>query len=140
MGTHETLSRKSDVQIGSERSFGLVFAAVFAVIGLWPLLSFDAPRLWAIAVSLAFAVVAVIVPGWLKPLNHLWFKFGMLLHKVVTPVILAVVFFLTVTPIGWIMRLLGKDLLTLRFDAAADTYWKTRTPPGPAQGSLQDQF
>ncbi len=84
--------------------------------------------------------MAVFYPKLLAPLNHLWFKFGLLLHKIVNPVVLAIMFFLVITPIGLLMRALGKDPLRLRLDKAATSYWIDRTPPGPSPDTLGDQF
>lgn len=137
---HEDYARKDEVKVGSERSFGMVFAGVFALIGLFPLLG-DAPvRLWALGIAAAFGLVAIIVPAALKPLNRLWFRFGLLLHKIVNPLIMGLIFFLTVTPTGLIMRMLGKDPLRLKFDREAKSYWIERAPPGPAPETMKNQF
>ena len=85
-------------------------------------------------------MVAVVYPQMLAPLNRLWFRFGLLLHKIVSPVVLAIMFFLVFTPTGMIMRALGKDPLRLRLDKNATSYWIERTPPGPSPESLGDQF
>ncbi|MCA1907020.1 MAG: SxtJ family membrane protein [Magnetospirillum sp.] len=138
--TLETQGHSGPVQMGSERSFGLVFAAVFAIIALWPLKSGGDPRLWAVGVASAFLVVAVVAPKALKPLNLVWFKFGLLLHKVMTPLIMGLLFFVTVTPIGLLMRATGKDPMRLKRDPAATSYWITRDPPGPAPASMKNQF
>ncbi len=137
---HERTSVKDDTQMGSNRSFGLVFAAVFALIGLVPPLHGGHIRWWSVAISLAFLAVAFVVPAVLSPLNRLWFKFGMLLHHVVNPVILGFIFFAIITPMGVITRLLGGKLLTLGFDKAASSYWHRRTPPGPDPESVRNQF
>lgn len=138
--THESFRTNIEVKAGSERSFGLVFAVVFAVIGLWPLLDGGGVRLWALAVALAFLIAALLLPRALKPLNVLWFRFGMVLHHVVTPVVMGLLFFLTVTPVGLLMRATGKDPMRLRRDPAARTYWIDRAPPGPAPESMKHQF
>jgi len=139
-GLHEQFDRAGDVKAGSERGFGFVFAAVFLLVALWPLLAGDAPRYWAGAIALAFAVAAGLAPRVLAPLNRLWFRFGMLLHRIVSPLVMALLFFLTVTPIALILRLMGKDPLRLKFDRAARSYWIERAPPGPAPESLRNQF
>lgn len=138
--THETHKRTDQVKRGSDRTFGIVFTVVFALIGLWPLISGGGPRLWALIVAGAFLAVALIYPKILGPLNLVWFRFGMLLHRVVSPVILGLMFFVSVTPIALIMRALGKDPLRLKFDPDAETYWLTREPPGPSPDSLKNQF
>jgi len=137
---HESYTREEHVEGSSNRSFGVVFAVVFAIIGLLPLLFGRAPRLWALAVAALFLAVALLVPGLLAPLNRLWLRLGLLLHRVVSPVAMGIVFFGVITPMALVMRLLGKDPLRLRFDRNAPTYWIERHPPGPAPESLKDQF
>lgn len=127
-------------QMGSERSFGLVFAAVFLIIGAWPLKAGHDPRLWALGAAVAFLVIALAFPRALKPLNIVWFKFGMLLHHVMTPLIMGLLFFLTVTPVGLLMRATGKDPMRLKRDPKATSYWIDRAPPGPAPESMKTQF
>ena len=139
-GFHEDLNRHQDVQAGSERGFGIVFAVVFALIGLWPLTGDGGVRIWALAIAGAFLFIGFVFPRLLKPLNILWFKFGMLLHKVVTPLIMGLIFFVTVTPIALIMRATGKRLLNLQFDEQARSYWVERQPPGPAPETMRNQF
>ena len=87
-----------------------------------------------------FLLLAALVPGVLAPANRLWTKFGLLLHHIVSPIALGILFFLVVTPTGLLMRLFGKDPLRLRFDPDADSYWIKRDPPGPAADSLKNQF
>jgi hypothetical protein len=138
--THEDLSARQEVKPGSERSFGIVFAIVFALVALWPLTGDGQIRLWAAGIAIAFLALGFTYPRALTPLNMLWFRFGMLLHHVVTPVIMGLIFYLTVMPTGLIMRALGKDPLRRRFDADASTYWIMREPPGPAPASMTKQF
>lgn len=137
---HESYERSEDVRGSSDRSFGIVFAVVFAVIGLLPLLFGGGIRLWSLAVGGAFLLAALAFPSVLAPLNRIWLRFGLLLHKIVSPLILGIMFFLVITPMGVVMRALGKDLLRLRFDKAAPSYWIDRIPPGPPPESLKDQF
>ena len=125
---------------GSERSFGLVFAVVFIAVGLYPLLADAAPRWWAFGIAAALAGVALCVPKLLGPPNWLWYRFGLLLQRIVHPVVLAVVYFAVVTPTGLVMRVLGKDPLQLQFDPSAASYWILRQPPGPTPDSMQHQF
>ena len=108
--------------------------------GLWPLLDGHGPRFWSLAIAAAVLGVALFAPHLLRPFNRLWFRFGMLLHKVVTPVLMGVVFFLTVVPTGLIFRLFGKDLLRLRCDNDAETYWIDREPRGPEPDTMPNQF
>ena len=137
---HENLRREHKVPIGSDRSFGIVFAVVFLVIALWPVLSWHAPRAWALVVSALFAAIAFTLPALLRPLNYLWFRFGLVLHRIMSSLILAMLFFVTVTPIAFIYRLLGRDPLRLKFDAESASYWIVREPPGPPPDTMTKQF
>ena len=139
-GAHELQQRDEAVKTASDRSFGFVFAAVFAIVTA--IGAFGGSRLWPLWLALAalFLAAALAKPGLLKPLNRAWTAFGFLLHAVVSPVILAAMFYLCITPIGFLMRLTGKDPLRLRRDAAAASYWILRAPPGPAPDSFKNQF
>jgi len=137
---HETLERKNDIEVGSEKSFGIVFAAVFALVALWPLIHGEPVRWWALAVAAVFLAAAFVAQPLLKPLNILWFKFGMLLYKVVNPVVMALLYYLTVVPTGLLMRACGKDPLNRTFDTEATSYWIERDPPGPEPDSMKNQF
>lgn len=128
------------VAMGSERSFGLVFAAVSIITALWPMKTGGELRLWALGVAAAFLLAALGAPRALRPLNLVWFKFGTILHRVVTPVVMGLLFFLTVTPVGMLMRATGKDPMRLKRDPAATSYWISRDPPGPQPASMKNQF
>jgi len=106
----------------TNRSFGIVFFIVFLIISLWPLLNNDQVRYWALIVSILFLLLGIINSKILTPLNKIWFKFGILLGKIVSPLVLAIIFFFVVTPTGLIMRMLGKDLLNLKKNKNK-TYW-----------------
>lgn len=146
--THEALMRGNEVKTGSDRSFGCVFAVVFAVIGLWPALGFGWPphfdpavvRWWAVVVAVLFLATALVRPALLHPLNRLWHLFGLLLSKIVTPVVMGILFVLTVLPVAIIMRLRGRDLLRLKFDRQAKSYWILRDPPGPPGDTMKNQY
>lgn len=118
----------------------MVFAAVFLLVGAWPLFAGEAPRWWALAVAGAFLLAGLILPRVLRPLNSAWLRFGLVLHRITSPLILAMLFYLTVLPTGLAMRALGKDPLRLRFDRNARSYWIERSPPGPDPESLRNQF
>ena len=137
---HESYERREDVKGSSDRSFGIVFAVVFAVIGLFPLVFGGGVRLWSLAVGAGFLVIALAAPSLLAPLNRLWLRFGLLLHRIVSPIVLGVMFFLVITPMGLLMRAMGKDLLRLKFDKQSASYWIGRIPPGPPPETLKDQF
>lgn len=129
-----------ETKLGSDRNFGLVMAAATAILGALPLLHGGAPHWYLLAVAAALAVLALAAPRALFPLNYLWFRFGLLLHRVISPVIIGAVFFLCVTPTGVVMRWLGKDLMQLRRRDDLSSYWIVRDPPGPAPGTMTDQF
>jgi hypothetical protein len=138
--THESFDRTEPVQGSSDRAFGIVFTVVFALIGLWPLPWGGSPRWWALGIAAVFLLAALVIPKTLAALNRAWMRFGLLLHKIVNPMIMGLVFFLTVTPTALIMRALGKDPLRRRLDKEATTYWIDRDPPGPDPDSMPRQF
>jgi len=138
--THERIVSDEVVKGSSNRSFGFTFAIVFACVGLSPLVRGRSVRGWALVVAAAFFLAALAVPRVLAPLSRLWLRFGLLLHAWMSPVIMGLVFYTTVTPIGIIRRLLGKDPLRLRSDRDAVTYWIERHPPGPAADTMPRQF
>ena len=117
------MTLNSKIKISSNRNFGLVFFVVLLIIALWPLKYESDIRLWAIILSLVFLVLGVLNSKFLSPLNKLWFKFGILLGSIVSPIVMGAVFFIVVTPIGLIMRLLGKDLLRINKNKTISTYW-----------------
>ncbi len=124
----------------SDRSFGVVFAIFFLVVALLPLWSREAARTWALVASGAFLAGALVAPRALRPLNRAWMLLGGALHRIASPVALAILFYGVVTPTALVMRLAGKDPLRLRRDPQARSYWIARTPPGPPPESLKDQF
>ena len=136
--SHRTLAPPK--QGSSDRSFGWVMAVFFGLIGLWPLLSAQATRGWALGLATAFALAALLAPQWLAPLNRAWMQLGLLLHKITNPIVLGVAFYLVIAPIGLLMRLTGHDPLRLKRDAAATSYWIARQPPGPPPSSFPRQF
>ena len=125
------------VKIGSNRNFGLVFFMVFLIISLWPLTYEEPIRIWSVTVSLVFLILGLIKPKLLAPLNKLWFKFGMILGAIVAPVVMGVVFFLVITPIGLFMKIIGKDLLKKKYDKKKATYWIIRGKP---VSTMKQQF
>ena len=138
--THEDFNRKEDIKAGSDRGFGLVMAACFLVVACWPLIGARPVRWWALALAAVFAALAFMWTAPLAPLNRLWLKLGLVLYKVVNPIVLGLLFYATVTPISLLMRILGKDPLRLRRDPDAASYWIERIPPGPAPESMKNQF
>ena len=140
LATHEDLTRKNEVEAGSPRAFGIVFTVVFAIIAAVPLIGGAAPRWWSVIVAIVFLVLALAVPKALTPLNRLWFAVGKLLHGIVSPLVMAAIFYLTITPIALIMRVAGKVPMALEFDAEAESYWIHREPPGPEPETMRRQF
>ena len=136
---HEDLTRVQEARGSGNRSFGFVFAAAFLLIALWPLLSAAGVRWWAAIASAAFLVAAVVAPSVLAIPNRLWQRLGELLNRIVSPVVLGILFYALFTPVGVIRRLFGADPLRLR-RSQAESYWIKRDPPGPAPESMSRQF
>ena len=137
---HETLHRDETIEGPSDRKFGLTIGAVLIFIGLFRLVFHHSYWMWWIGVGLAFALFGLIWPAALHPLNRAWMLLGLVLYKVVNPIVMALLFFSTITPIGLLMRLTGKDSLRLRRDPAAASYWIARQPPGPPPEGMRNQF
>ena len=124
------------VKIGSNRSFGIVFFIFFLIVGTYPIFFQGELRIWSLIVSIIFLLLGIINSRFLTPLNLLWFKFGMLLGRVVSPIVMGLVFFLVVTPTGIIMRILNKDLLKLK-KKNTKTYWIERSS---IKSDMKNQF
>jgi hypothetical protein len=137
---HETLQREEEVVGSSNRAFGALFTAVLFLAAAYLLWQGSGRWVYWAASALILAVLTAVVPIALEPFNRLWMRLGLLLHKLTTPVALAVLFFGTALPTGIVMRLLGKDPLRLTWDEEAPSYWIPRTPPGPRPESLKRQF
>ena len=127
---------KENIQISSNRSFGIVFFIVFLLVALYPLLNNENPRIWSLILSVIFLFLGIINSKILNPLNILWFKFGILLGKIVSPIVMGVIYFLVVTPTGLLMRLFGKDILNLKFNNEK-SYWIEKTGP---KSKMKNQF
>ena len=140
MRTHEDFDREEKIKGSSNRSFGLVFTVVFFIIGLLPLFWSGSVRIWSLGIGATFLLVTFVWPEVLQPLNKLWTRFGLLLNKIISPVMLAALFFLVVTPTGILMRIFSGNPLKPKFDPKADSYWIKRDPPGPKPESMSDQF
>ncbi len=126
----------NDVKIGSNKSFGIVFFVVFLIIALYPLVNDENIRIWSLIISLVFLILGLINSKILNPLNKLWFKFGLLLGKIISPLIMGIIFFLVVTPIGILMKILKKDLLNLNYNNNK-TYWIEKNEP---KSKMKNQF
>ena len=127
-------------KIASERKFGLTIGLVLGAVALWPLLKGQGVRVWAIVPAVAFVAVAMVAPRALSPLNRLWFGLGVLLGRIVSPVVLGIFFCVILTPIAFLMRAFRKDPLRLDRKPELSSYLVDRSPPGPGVGTLKNQF
>ena len=125
-----------NIKISSNRSFGIVFFIVFILIAFYPLINQGEIRIWSVLISLLFLILGIINSKILTPLNKVWFKFGILLGKIISPIVMGLIFFLVVTPIAFLMRMLNKDLLNLKF-SKNNSYWIEKTDP---KSSMKNQF
>tara|TARA_B100000929_G_C15379795_1_gene377452 strand:+ start:47 stop:436 length:390 start_codon:yes stop_codon:yes gene_type:complete len=114
--------KNSKIKIGSNKSFGIVFFTVFLIIAIWPLLNGYGIRYWSLIISIVFLILGILNSKILTPLNKIWFKIGILLGNVISPIIMSIIFFLVVTPTSFIMKILGKDLLNLKKNTK-NSYW-----------------
>ena len=126
----------NDIKIGSNRSFGMVFFVFFLLISIYPILKDENVRIWSLIICIIFLVLGILNSNILTPINKLWFKFGLLLGKIISPIVMGIVFFLVVTPISLIMKLLGKDLLNLKYNNEK-SYWIEKTGP---KSKMKNQF
>tara|TARA_B100000029_G_scaffold347872_1_gene340220 strand:+ start:223 stop:618 length:396 start_codon:yes stop_codon:yes gene_type:complete len=131
------MQKNSKIKINSNRSFGVVFFFVFLIISLWPLLNGNPLRVWSIIVAIIFLILGLINSNFLTPLNKLWFKLGKLLGFIVAPIVMGVIFFLVITPTGFIMKMLGKDLLNKKYNNKIKSYWINREK---SKSTMKQQF
>ena len=128
--------KNTEIRISSNKSFGVVFFIVFLIVSIYPLINNGELRIWSLITAIIFLILGLINSKILTPLNKLWFKFGLLLGKVVSPLIMGIIFFLVVTPTALIMRIIGKDLLNLKFNNKK-SYWIEKTGP---KSKMKNQF
>lgn len=140
MAAHETFQHSGEAKTSSDRGFGLVFAAVSLLAALSPLRRHQPPRLWALAASVVFLVAALAAPGVLKHLNRAWTWFGLTLQKITTPIFMGALFYGVFTPMGFVLRALGKDLLSTRPDPGSPSYWHKREQGPSATETMRHQF
>ena len=138
--THEAFSRNEKIAAGSDRSFGLVMAAALTAVTLLNIWHAGRVWPWTGGTVALFLVAGLLRPAILHPLNLIWLRFGLLLHRVVNPIVMALLFYGTVLPTGLVMRMLGKDLLRLKRQPDADSYWIMRQPHEPSPETMKDQF
>ena len=126
----------NDIKISSNRSFGLVFFVVFLLISIYPLLHGQNLKFWSLIIAIIFLALGLLNSKILTPLNKIWFKFGLLLGRIVSPVIMSIIFFFVVTPISFVMKILGKDMLNLKRNNN-NTYWVEKSGP---KSKMKNQF
>tara|TARA_B100001057_G_scaffold474539_1_gene540239 strand:- start:377 stop:757 length:381 start_codon:yes stop_codon:yes gene_type:complete len=121
---------------GSNKNFGIVFFIVFILVALWPLFYNETYRLWAVIFALIFLILGIIDSKLLTPLNIFWFKFGLILGKIVSPLVMGIIFFFVVTPVSLLMKIFNKDLLNLRY-SNKNSYWIIKNEP---KSKMKNQF
>jgi cell division protein FtsW (lipid II flippase) len=139
---HDSFTARTRIKESSDRSFGLIVGIALAIIGgvRFHLHALTAIEIGLFAAALLLIITGLVAPRLLRPANKAWLKFGRLLFMISNPVMMALIFFISFVPVGLIMRLAGKDILRLKFDARAETYWLDRNPPGPAPEMMKFQF
>ncbi len=128
---------KDKIKMSSNKSFGIVFFVFFLILSLYPLLNKEKLNLLFLIFSITFLILGLLNSKILTPLNKVWFKFGIILGKIISPIIMGIIFFLVVTPIGLIMKILGKDLLKLKYNKKDNTYWIEKNGP---KSKMKNQF
>ena len=127
---------KNKIRIGSNRSFGIVFFIFFLIISTYPLIKGGEIRIWSLIIALIFLILGIINSELLTPLNKIWFKFGIFLGNFVSPIIMGIIFFIVVTPVSLILKLLGKDVLNIKKNNKR-TYWIDKSDP---KSKMKNQF
>ena len=130
------IMKNNEIKISSNKSFGIVFAIVFFLIALWPIIKSDDIRIWSLIVSIIFLILGIMNSSILTPLNKIWFRFGIFLGNLIAPVVMGIIFFFVVTPIGLIMRLFGRDLIKLKKNNE-NSYWIEKKD---TESSMKKQF
>ena len=128
--------KNSKIKIGSNKSFGIVFFTVFLIIAIWPLLNGYEIRYWSLIISIVFLILGILNSKILTPLNKIWFKIGILLGNVISPIVMSIIFFLVVTPTSFIMKLFGKDILGIKKNRSK-SYWIEKSGP---KSKMKNQF
>ena len=131
------MPQKTRIKIGSNRSFGIVFFFVFLIVSLWPLINENQIRVWSIIIAIIFLTLGLMNSKILKPLNILWFKLGILLGNIVAPIVMGLIFFAVITPTGFIMKIMGRDLLNSKYDDKKKSYWINRAK---SKSTMKQQF
>jgi len=136
----EPVRQERHTEGSSDRVFGLLFTAIFGGVGLWPLWHAGGVRPWALVLGAVFLLFALALPRALSALNRGWMQLGLLLNRIVSPLAIGIVYYLTLVPTALLMRVFGKLPLQLKYDPEAASYWIARKPPGPDPQTMNDQF
>ena len=138
--THENFSRTDEVATSSNRSFGLVMAGACTAFGLYPLVVDGRPHWWLLAPAGMFLLLGLVRPDILGPLNFLWTRLGLFLGKLVNPIVLGLMYYLVISPIALVMKMIGRDPMKRKFAPELETYWQDKDPAGPSPDSMRNQF
>ena len=140
MSAHAKLISRSDVKLGSNRVFGLFFTVVFIAIGLWPLIDHSPVKVWSLFIAFLLLLISILKPNLLKPITLKLVEVGRLLNILTSLVVMGLLFYVTITPIAFLIRFFGKRPLCLEFDKIAESYWIQRIPPGPKPDNMKTQY
>ncbi len=137
---HENYFREDTLKTSTDRSFGFVFFVFFTLVGFIIFIKTEHFKIWPFIIAIIFILLAVFSPNFLSPMNRMWTRVGLILHKIISPVIMAIMYYGIITPTGLIMKIIGNDLLKLKFDKSTDSYWIERKPPGLDPDTFHNQF
>ena len=133
----KTMHKKPKIKISTDRSFGLLFFFIFITLSIWPLINNNEIRIWSLILALFFLTFSLLKPNLLRPLNLIWCRFGIFLGSIVAPIVMGAIFFLVVTPTGFLMKLIGRDLLKIKFNKKTKSYWIQRKK---SLSTMKEQF
>jgi hypothetical protein len=128
--------KKSNIKIGTNKSFGIVFFIFFLIVSIFPLFNDERIRIWSLIIAIIFLILGLLNSKILTPLNKIWFRFGILLGKIISPIVMGIIFFFMVTPISLIMKFFGKDILNIKKNKKK-TYWIKKTE---LKSKMKNQF
>lgn len=137
---NKRLNEIEDFKPSSNRSFGIVMAAAWVAVALYPLVSGNTPHWWLLAIGAMFLLLALARPVVLAPLNYVWTRFGLLLGRIINPIVLGLMYFIIISPIAIGMKLVGRDPLKRKYEPEKDTYWQDKDPSGPTPETMRNQF
>ena len=137
---HSAEDGLDDLKLPSNRSFGFVMSAAFAIFALYPIFLIGTPNWWLLGIGAVFLLLTIVKPDSLAILNRIWTRLGLLMAKFANPVVLGLMYFLIVSPIAIGMKLAGRDPLIRKFEPNSTTYWQIKTPAGPEPETMKNQF